>query len=114
MTRARQVLGASGEEQAAAWYAGQGFTVLARNWRCSAGELDVVVGRGGLVVFAEVKARSSSAFGHPTEQVSVRQQLRVRRAAAAWLAEHRVRAGEVRFDVVSVLAGQLEVVTAAF
>ncbi len=115
MTRYRQRLGASGEGAAAAWYEARGYEVLARNWRCREGELDLVLRSGRLVVFCEVKTRSSDAFGAPVEAVTRSKQLRVRRLAARWLAEQGpARGGPVRFDVASVLAGEVEVVEGAF
>lgn len=114
MTARRLALGAAGEEQAARWYEAQGYAVAARNWRCRAGELDLVATRSGLVVFCEVKTRSSDAFGAPMEAVTRTKQLRLRRLAAAWMDESAVRPREIRFDVASVLAGHLEVIEGAF
>ena len=110
----RKRLGAVGETLAALHYERLGFEVLARNWRCSTGELDLVVGLDRLVVFVEVKSRSSAAFGHPAEAVTRDKQRRVRRLAAQWLAVSGVRADSVRFDVVAVLGGRLEVIADAF
>ncbi len=114
MGTGRNRLGAVGEQLAAQWYHQHGYDVVARNWRCRHGELDLIVRRGGLFVFAEVKSRSSAAFGHPAEAVTWRKQQRIRGLAAQWLREHHVGADEVRFDVVGVLAGRLEVVQGAF
>ncbi|HEV2070856.1 MAG TPA: YraN family protein [Acidimicrobiales bacterium] len=114
MTRARQVLGAEGENLSAAWYEAQGYGVLARNWHCREGELDLVVRRGGTIVFCEVKTRSSLAFGSPLEAVTPVKQRRIRRLAAAWLRETDTHASEVRFDVAAVLNGTVEVVQNAF
>lgn len=91
--------------------------MLDRNWRCSIGELDLVVGREGLVVFVEVKARADDRFGPPAAAVGFHKQRRIRRLAAAWL-QTRPRLGaqhvEVRFDVVSVTGVRVEVLSAAF
>jgi putative endonuclease len=114
VTARRQALGAAGEAQAARWYEGQGYAVLARNWRCGQGELDLVLGRGDLVVFCEVKTRSSDAFGAPVEAVNRAKQVRLRRLAAAWIDQADTRPREIRFDVASVLAGRLEVIEGAF
>lgn len=114
MTARRQALGAAGEAQAARWYEAHGFTVLARNWRCRQGELDLVLGRDGLVVFCEVKTRTSDAFGAPMEAVTRAKQVRLRRLAAAWIDQAATRPREVRFDVASVLAGRLDVIEGAF
>jgi putative endonuclease len=89
--------------------------VVARNWRCSDGELDLVVRRGRTVVFCEVKARTSAAFGSPAEAVTGAKQARLRRLATRWLREvGRPPAGVIRFDVASVLRGTVEVIEGAF
>ncbi|MBA3268295.1 MAG: YraN family protein [Acidimicrobiia bacterium] len=114
MTTARRALGSSGEDAAAAWYEANGYRILARNWRCRQGEIDLVLRRGRTIVFCEVKTRTSAAFGAPIEAVTRTKQLRLRALAARWLAESTTPAGEIRFDVVSVLAGELEVLEGAF
>jgi putative endonuclease len=99
----RSQLGAAGEDAAAAWYAARGYDVLARNWRCSAGELDLVVRRGDLVVICEVKTRRGSAFGAGFEAVGWRKQRKLRQLATVLLG-HVPRVA-VRFDVASVSVG---------
>ena len=99
----------------AAWYAGRGYAIVDRNWRCREGELDLVVRRGRLLVFCEVKTRTSTAFGAPIEAVTVLKQQRLRTLARRWLAAHHGRAPSgIRFDVASVLAGEIEVTENAF
>jgi putative endonuclease len=110
----RQELAAYGEETAAEWYRSCGFEVVARNWRCPQGELDLVLRHGDLVVVCEVKTRSSTVFGAPVEAVTPAKQARVRRAAARWLEERSRHARVVRFDVASVLGDVVEVVEGAF
>ncbi len=121
MSRRRLEFGARGEELAARWYAARGYTVLDRNWRCREGELDLVLGRGGTVVFCEVKTRASIAFGLPAEAVTALKQQRLRRLAMRWLAERPAGSGwaDLRFDVACVTARpgaepELEVIEAAF
>lgn len=92
----------------------RGYTVLARNWRCPLGEIDLVLGAPGLVVFCEVKARAGDGFGGPAAAVGHAKQRRIRRVAAAWLAEHRPGAVELRFDVAAVVGARVEVLQAAF
>ena len=99
----RQALGFRGEEAAAAWYEASGYEVLERNWRTRDGELDLIVGRGRLVVFCEVKTRSSNAFGTPAEAVDRQKRQRVRMLAARWLEGRPRPTGEVRFDVAAVM-----------
>ena len=93
--------------------------VLARQWRGTRGELDLVLagsGRGGraTIVFCEVKARASSRFGGPAAAVGPAKQEAVRRTALEWLAAERPRYGAIRFDVVCVVGEQLTVLEAAF
>jgi len=87
-----------------------------RNWRCSDGEVDLVVvrRRDRLVVFCEVKARRSGRFGSAAEAVGRDKQARLRRLAGRWLAEHRGGASGIRFDVAAWDAGRFEVVEGAF
>jgi putative endonuclease len=114
VTAARLALGAAGEERAAAWYQGRGYVVLHRNWRCREGELDLVVRRGTELVFVEVKTRRTDRFGIPAEAVTPAKQRRLRALASRYLEESDARARSLRFDVVSILAGELEVIEAAF
>ena len=114
MTKARRQLGAAGERQAARWYEANGYRVLDRNWRCREGEIDLVLAKGAIVVFCEVKTRTSAAFGTPAEAVTVAKQRRLRVLATRWLATSKVHPNELRFDVAAILAGELEVIEAAF
>ena len=89
--------------------------MVARNWRCSVGELDVVAARPGLVVFCEVKARASAEFGGPEGAVNWRKQRKLRQLAALWLAEYRPSGVvTVRFDVAALVGARLQVHEAAF
>ena len=89
--------------------------MVARNWRSRQGEIDLIARRAGLLVFCEVKTRSSAAFGEPFEAVTRTKQMRLRRLAAEWL---RGRTGggryELRFDVASVRGRTLDVMEGAF
>jgi len=114
LTVARRALGISGEDLAAQWYEANGYEVLARNWRCRDGELDLVVRRGRTIVFCEVKTRGSDAFGLPVEAVSRSKRQRVRVLAAKWLDDSPVRPKEIRFDVAAILQGEIEVYEGAF
>jgi putative endonuclease len=102
LTDARRALGAQGEELAAQWYLSHGAEVLARNWRCREGEIDLVVRVADRLVFCEVKARTSDRFGGPAAAVTPIKQARLRRLATRWLAENNERAAGLRFDVAVV------------
>ncbi len=103
MTDTRRSLGTAGEDAAAAWYTRQGYEVVARNWRCRLGELDLVARRGRTVVFCEVKTRRTDAFGDPAEAVRYAKQARLKRLAAMWLGQRRPGSVDIRFDVLSVI-----------
>lgn len=116
MTDARRALGAAGENVAAEWYIAHGYEIVARNWRCKDGELDLIVRSGRTYVFCEVKTRSSDRFGAPVEAVNRDKQMRIRRLAARWLQEGAPGpAKDIRFDVASVRGPrQIEVLEGAF
>ena len=103
--RARQQLGARGEELVAERLRREGFEIVARNARVGRLELDIVAARGGLVVFCEVRTLASNALYEPAESVGRDKVARVRRAAAQWLQAGQRRFTEVRFDVASVVLG---------
>ena len=111
---ARRILGASGEDAALRHYQAAGWTLLARNWRCRDGELDLVMERGGVVVFCEVKTRTTDRYGGPAAAVTALKQSRIRRLAMRWLAETGCRAGRLRFDVAVVRGSSVEVIEGAF
>jgi putative endonuclease len=98
-----RALGVFGEAYAARHLVAQGMVLLERNWRCPAGEIDLVLRDGKVLVVCEVKTRTSTAYGSPLEGVTARKAARLRRLAAHWLAEHQLHPDEVRIDLVGVL-----------
>jgi putative endonuclease len=106
--------GRRGEELAAAWYRDHGFELVARNWRCPSGEVDLIARRGRLLVVCEVKSRRNDAYGGPAAAVGRVKQQRLRRLAAEWLATTGVRGVDVRFDVTGIDIEVIEVIEAAF
>jgi putative endonuclease len=115
---ARRALGADGERLAAQWYEEHGYEILDRNWRRREGEVDLIVRLGKTVAFCEVKTRTTDRFGSGAESVLEAKQRRIRRLAARWLSELTPASGrarvDVRFDVVSITAGRIEVIEDAF
>jgi len=95
-------LGKAGEDATLATYRRRGYLLVARNWRCALGELDLVLIRDRTLVFCEVKTRRRSNLGGPHESVNPRKQRKLRRLAEAFLAGFPGTAEEVRFDVASV------------
>jgi putative endonuclease len=114
----RRALGRNGELLASRWYESRGYQVLERNWRRKEGEVDLIVRKGRTVAFSEVKVRSTDRFGTGAESVPVVKQRRIRRLATRWLGERGLASGrdrvEVRFDVVSITSGHVEVIEGAF
>ena len=110
-----QAVGRRGEALAAAWYEANGYTVLDRNWRCRAGELDLVLAGVDTVVFCEVKTRRSASHGTGVEAVDHRKRRKVREVAMAWLQASDTRYPEVRFDVADVDgAGRVSIIEGCF
>lgn len=103
MTTQRRAIGAYGERMAARHLQEIGLTLLQRNWRCSDGEIDLILRDGPDLVFCEVKTRRTAAFGSPAAAVDHRKVRRLRQLASRWLTESGVRAERIRFDVVEVL-----------
>lgn len=100
----RVALGGWGEDVAAGFLADRGLRIVDRNWRCRAGEIDLValdpVARA--VVVVEVKTRRSEAYGGPLAAVDHRKAARLRRLAGLWLAEHPQPLPQVRIDLLAV------------
>lgn len=106
----KDLLGRRGEELAADYLEGHGYRLLDRNWRCAAGEVDIVALHESEIVFVEVKTRSGLDFGHPFEAVTPRKLARLRRLSAIWCSERRAAGGlssgyvGVRIDIIAVVA----------
>ena len=107
-------LGARGERLATDWYRNNGYSVIARNWRCDIGEIDLVCARNCELVIAEVKTRTSERFGAPSLAVGVAKQRKLRQLASVFLGATEVHYDEIRFDVVSIVGNVIEVIEAAF
>src|SRR5918994_5035961 len=104
-TDERAARGRAGEDAALRVYEQRGFALVARNWRCSLGELDLVVVRRDLLIVCEVKTRSGPAFGGGYEAVTWAKRKRVRNLADAFLQRNSFEHARVRFDVASVWLG---------
>ena len=103
MKTPRQRLGQAAEELAAQHLQQQGYTIVARNYRYGRAEVDLIARKDQLLLFVEVKARSSDRFGYPEEFVSPQQQERLQDAAAHYVIEHDWDHA-IRFDIIAVLA----------
>jgi putative endonuclease len=100
---AKDDLGRRGELVAASWLEKHGYTVLERNWRCRIGELDLVARRGSVTVFAEVKTRTSVAYGHPFEAINPAKARRLRQLSVEWCRRNGPGIEDIRVDAISVI-----------
>lgn len=107
-TLSRAEIGALGEQLAVDHLKSLGLRVLTRNWRCRYGELDVIAAddAAGVVVFVEVKTRTSDHFGGVAQAVTPDKVRRLRRLAGLWLAAQDDSWGALRIDVVGVRIGR--------
>jgi len=96
-------VGRGGEEAAATLLRDRGYRILARNYRCSAGEIDLISADRDTIVFVEVKTRSSDQAQEPQEALRPAQQRRIEQAARCFLMERSAQNRPCRFDVVTVL-----------
>jgi putative endonuclease len=103
-TLTRAEIGALGEQLAVDHLTSLGLRVLTRNWRCRYGELDVIAADDAtrIVVFVEVKTRTSDQFGGVAEAVTPNKVRRLRRLAGLWLAAQHRSWAAVRIDVIGV------------
>jgi len=102
MTRDRLRCGANGEELAAAFLRARGYTIISRNFRCGAGEIDPIALDDRTLVFCEVRARRSAGQGSALESVTGAKQRQVVRVAGFYIARHHLHAHPIRFDVVGI------------
>jgi putative endonuclease len=107
--------GVAAESRAAAHLARRGYQILERNFRCRAGELDIIARDGDALVFIEVRSRASARFGHALTAISPAKQRQVTRVARHYLAFRKpASVRRVRFDVVAITGDELLLVRDAF
>jgi len=102
MSRARVILGKTGEDLACAELEKRGYALIARRYRRRGGEIDVIARDGATIVFVEVKARESRDFGEAAEAVTVVKRRRMVQLATDYMTRHHRRNCPCRFDVVSI------------
>jgi len=98
----KKILGAKGEKLAADFLERLGFEVINRNFRFERGEIDIIARKGKLIIFCEVKTRTSSVYGKGEEAVDLRKQKQIRKVAEGYILERELDDYEFRFDVVVV------------
>jgi putative endonuclease len=103
MTKQRQALGLLGERIATRWLRLQGWDLVAHRFRSGHRDVDLIMRRGNVVAFVEVKARRSDGFGSPVEAVHVRKQRELGRSARVWVDRFGSPQLSYQFDVFGVL-----------
>lgn len=105
----RRELGRRGEDLATTTLQLSGMEIIERNWRCRAGEIDIVARDRDVLVFVEVKCRRGLGFGDPLESITHEKLRRLRRLAGQWLADHDQIAAHIRIDAVGIVWGREQV-----
>lgn len=103
MERNNQLNGRWGESLAAAYLERRRYRIVACNYRCRFGEIDLIVSNRSFIVFVEVKLRRSAEFAQAREFVDLKKQARLRKTAELWLSEHETPL-QPRFDVIEIYA----------
>lgn len=114
MTKNRRKIGADYERMAGEYLEQLGYTVLEYNYRCRAGEIDLIARDGQYLVFCEVKYRADARAGSPLEAVDARKQQTIFRCAMFYLTVHHMQDIPCRFDVIGIQGGQVAHIKNAF
>ena len=106
--------GALGEEAASQYLTHKGYDIIARNYRKSCGEIDIIATQKEALVFIEVKKRTSSAFGGPVAAVTRAKQHKIVLTAQCYIKENSPKFDSIRFDVICLLPGEIQHIENAF
>ncbi len=106
--------GLYGELRAVRYLESLGYKIIERNYRNIFGEIDIVARDGETIVFVEVRRRDSRNYGTPIESIDMNKQKRIGRIACKYIVDKGFEGMSVRFDVVSIYMGHIEVIKDAF
>ena len=109
-----RTIGRNGEEIAAEYLRNNGYRIVEKNYKNRFGEIDVIAKDGNTVVFIEVKTRNTPSYGTPSSAVDSKKQQRIGKVALTYLTKKGLTQHPVRFDVVSICDGEIEVIRDAF
>lgn len=111
----KRVLGDAEEVIAIDYIKANGYTIIERNFRCKIGEIDIVAMDGNVLVFLEVKYRSSLKYGYPSQAVTAKKQNTIYKVAQFFLIKNNYSFDTpIRFDVVSIIGNDVELIKNAF
>lgn len=114
MKERNKIEGDIGEIETANFLKKKGYKILATNYRNKLGEIDLIAMDKSVLVFVEVKRRSTLSFGRPIEAVDFRKQQKIRRVAEMYLIYNHKPYANVRFDVIEILGDEINHVENAF
>ena len=107
-------LGVLGEKQAKDFLIKNKYKIIKTNYTCPVGEIDIIAKQKDVIVFVEVKTRTSAKFGLPRESVTPFKQNKIRSVATCYLKENMLLNSPVRFDVIDILEGNITHIPNAF
>jgi putative endonuclease len=107
-------VGATAEARASRLLVRSGYRIVEQNFRCGAGELDIIARDGEVLCFIEVRSRGNGEHGHAAEMVDGRKQAQVARVAMAYIGLRNPRFDESRFDVVAITGSDELLIRDAF
>ena len=111
----KRKIGTAWEEAAAEFLTKNGYVILEKNFRCKEGEIDLVAKDGEYLVFVEVRSRRTAGSGHPLESVNIAKQRKICRVSRYYMLKRRISPDTaIRYDVISVLGSEMELVKNAF
>lgn len=107
-------LGVNGEILAKQFLKDNGYKILATNYTTKIGEIDIIAKLKNIIVFVEVKTRTSTKFGNPRESVTAHKQNKIRQVANLFLMKNKLLESICRFDVIDILNNEITHITNAF
>ena len=110
----KKFLGRAGEIKSAEYLKKKGYKILDTNYRTAVGEIDIIAEDGEVLVFIEVKTRSSDEYGAPSEAVNLKKQEKYYKTASLYLQKHKKTQSQCRFDVIEIENGQINHILNAF
>ena len=110
----KKFLGKIGEDKATEYLKKSGFKILDKNYKTHVGEIDIIAKDGEIIVFIEVKTRTTENYGAPAEAVNKQKQEKYFKVASEYLVKNNLIDFECRFDVIEILDGKINHVKDAF
>ena len=110
----KKLLGRAGEKLAQKFLKGKGYKIVKTNYKTYLGEIDIIAEDEGVIVFVEVKTRTSENYGLPCEAVDKKRQERYYKTATYYLQKEKKTDAECRFDVIEIENGEINHIFNAF